>query len=141
MTARRHSLVAAMTLPFALVSGCRSQPGTASWYQNPGHLQALMSRPTETYHLVDVRTDVEYAGGHIPTAVNIPFDRIAEFPPADDPSSFIILYCASGKRSAAAFQTLLGLGYRRVVDFGPLSRWKGKLVTSYLSAKCPCEEL
>ena len=80
--------------------------------------------------LIDVRTIAEYAQRYIPTAVSIPYDTIAKYLPTTDTSALIIVYCASGKRSAAAKATLDKLGYTNVVDFGPVSRWKGALLTS-----------
>ena len=141
MTGRRDGMVVSIVLLALVLAGCRTQPVEPSWYENPNHLRALITRPTEPYRLVDVRTEAEYASGHIPTAMNIPYGMISEFPPTPDTSALIVLYCASGSRSAIARQNLEELGYRRIVDFGSLSRWKGKLVVSYLSSDCPCEKL
>ncbi len=114
--------------------GVQSQPS----YQDPDQLQSLISTRSETYYLVDVRTLQEYEQGHIPTAVNIPYDTIAAKPPTQDKAALIIVYCASGKRSAKAKQSLDGLGYLRVVDFGAVSRWKGSAVSGADPGDCPC---
>lgn len=98
-------------------------------YSDPDSLAALISGQEEPYFLVDVRTHSEYTAGHIPTAINIPLDEIGGRPPTTDTSALIIVYCASGHRSAAAAQTLAGMGYTRVVDFGAITRWRGSLVT------------
>jgi phage shock protein E len=61
--------------------------------------------------VLDVRTPEEYASGHVPGAVNIPYDqlpaRIAEVPRDRD----VVLYCRSGRRAALAAEVLAGQGY------------------------------
>jgi rhodanese-related sulfurtransferase len=101
---------------------------TAVSYAEPEALARLVAEKTEPYMLVDVRTPEEYAAGHIPTAINIPNTEIGRTPPAADKTALLIVYCASGRRSAAAAKVLTDLGYTRVVDFGGVSRWKGTLV-------------
>lgn len=74
--------------------------------------------------LVDVRSPGEFAGGHITGAINIPVDqlpnRIAEIGP---PDTAVVLYCASGMRSARAAAVLKAKGFAKVADIGPMSRW------------------
>jgi len=74
--------------------------------------------------LVDVRSPGEFAGGHIAGAINIPVDqlpaRIAEIGP---PTTPVVLYCASGMRSARAAGVLKSSGFAKVADLGPMSRW------------------
>ena len=76
--------------------------------------------------LVDVREEVEYIAGHAANAVLLPLDEISEttaaevIPARDTP---LILYCRTGKRSAAAAQKLLRLGYTAVYDVGGLAGW------------------
>ncbi len=96
-------------------------------YEDPAELQKLVEGKAEQYVLVDVRTRDEYAGGHIPTAVNVPHTEIGLKPPTRDQSALVIVYCRSGGRSAAAKQTLERLGYSRVVNFGGIPRYRGKL--------------
>lgn len=74
--------------------------------------------------VIDVRSKVEFFLGHLDGAVNIPVDRIAEALPAraDVPKNArILVYCASGGRSAQAAGILRHLGYSRVVDGGGLA--------------------
>ena len=70
--------------------------------------------------IVDVRTPDEFQDGAYPGAVNIPVSelgrRLAEVP-RNVP---IIVYCASGARSAAAAQFLRKSGYAEVVNAGGL---------------------
>lgn len=69
--------------------------------------------------VVDVRTPEEYAMGAYPGAVNIPLDeltaRVGEMGSKDRE---IILYCASGARSAYAQRFLAGEGFIRVTNGG-----------------------
>lgn len=74
--------------------------------------------------VLDVRSRLEFWLGHLDGAVNIPVDaledRLASHPEIT-PSSRILVYCASGARSAVAKGTLSRLGYRHVTDGGGLS--------------------
>lgn len=107
-------------------------------YSDPAQLAALLSERIEPHFLVDVRTPGEYRAGHIPTAINTPYDKIAANPPTADTAALIIIYCASGGRAAMATKTLKALGYRRVVDFGAIGRWKGQLRKGNDPGACPC---
>ena len=74
--------------------------------------------------VVDVRSHLEYWMGHLPGAVCIPVQKIAEeLPRRDDvkPGSRILVYCASGARSASATEILKSLGYTRVMDGGGIN--------------------
>ena len=71
--------------------------------------------------VIDVRTPAEYASGHIAGAINIPVERIGQdisTIKALGQGSTILLYCRSGRRSAAAADILNKQGYLHVVDGG-----------------------
>jgi rhodanese-related sulfurtransferase len=71
--------------------------------------------------VVDVRSKLEYWLGHLPGAVCIPVQELAEriaAQPGVTKSSRILVYCASGARSAQAAQLLRQLGYAKVTDAG-----------------------
>ena len=74
--------------------------------------------------VVDVRTADEFAAGHVPGAVNIPFDELprrhAEVGP---PSAPVLLYCRSGRRSSIATATLREKGFTRIYDLQAYDRW------------------
>jgi molybdopterin/thiamine biosynthesis adenylyltransferase/rhodanese-related sulfurtransferase len=78
--------------------------------------------------LVDVRETEEFAAGHIPGAKHVPRgyleSRIEGTIP--DRSQHLILYCASGNRSAYAARTLSeDLGYEHVESMrGGITLWK-----------------
>ena len=119
-------LVAAGGFYFIRSASAADKPGG---YTDPAALAKLVAEKTEPYVLVDVRTPEEYAAGHIPGAVNIPYDTIAGNPPAKDKNALVIVYCRSGNRSSIAKRTLDAQGFTRVEDFGAVGRWKGELVT------------
>ena len=72
--------------------------------------------------IVDVRTAEEYNEGHISGAINIPVDNISEI--TYDKDAKIIVYCASGVRSATAAKTLVDAGYTNIYNLdGGLINW------------------
>jgi molybdopterin/thiamine biosynthesis adenylyltransferase len=80
--------------------------------------------------IVDVRETEEFAAGHIPGARHVPRgyleSRIEGAVP--DRSQHLILYCASGNRSAFAARTLTeDLGYENVESMrGGITLWKDR---------------
>lgn len=93
----------------------------------PALRKALLDGP-ERCTLIDVRTPTEYRAGHIPTAINIPHDRIAKKPPKRPKDSLVVVYCRSGNRSSVARSHLLRHGFGRVANFGGVGKWDGPLV-------------
>ena len=71
--------------------------------------------------IVDVRSTDEFEEEHYPNAINIPVEqmqfRIDEF---GDKSKSIVVYCASGARSAYAARILKSVGYSDVMNAGGL---------------------
>ncbi len=70
--------------------------------------------------IVDVRTAGEFAGGAYPGAINVPLAELAgrlDRIPKDRP---VVVYCASGMRSASAARLLARAGYADVVNAGGL---------------------
>ncbi len=97
-------------------------------YRDPAALKALVEgADPSSFILVDVRTAEEFAEGHIPGSVNIPYERIGSTPPTDDKDALIIVYCRSGRRSAIAAEALKAAGYDSIVDFGGIDRYRGPL--------------
>jgi rhodanese-related sulfurtransferase len=74
--------------------------------------------------VIDVRSRLEFWLGHLPNAKCLPVQSIADAI-ADQKDvtkrSRILLYCASGARSASAAATLRALGYTHVTDGGAMS--------------------
>ena len=78
------------------------------------------------YILLDVRTEKEFAAGHIKGAILIPDYEIRlraekELP---DKAKTILVYCRSGRRSKLAARDLAELGYSDVLEFGGIIDWK-----------------
>jgi len=82
------------------------------------------------YVLLDVRTEAEFAEGHIPGAILIPYTELYERASygLPDRRARILVYCRSGRRSAEAAALLLSLGYTNVYDFGGIADWPYEVV-------------
>jgi sulfur-carrier protein adenylyltransferase/sulfurtransferase len=81
--------------------------------------------------LVDVRESTEWDAGHIPGAKHVPrayLESRIEGVAGGDRSQEIVLYCASGQRSALAAHTLKELlGYENVKSMtGGITLWKDR---------------
>ncbi len=80
--------------------------------------------------IIDVRTHAEFAAGHIEGAINLPLDHLG----TDihtikrlNPQSQILLYCRSGRRSAAAREILMQQGFSKVTDGGGMTALSAQL--------------
>ena len=73
--------------------------------------------------VVDVRTPEEFEGGAYPDAINIPLDELMERLEelGDNTAREIIVYCASGARSAYAQRSLTQVGYSNVKNGGGIA--------------------
>ena len=72
----------------------------------------------EGAQVVDVRSPGEFAGAHAEGSVNIPLDEITLRATELDPQKWVVVFCASGTRSALARRKLKGLGFGKVVNAG-----------------------
>lgn len=71
--------------------------------------------------IVDVRSPEEYADEHYANAVNIPVNELqSRLPELGDKASPLVLYCASGARSAYAARILQAAGFQHVANAGGL---------------------
>lgn len=74
--------------------------------------------------LVDVRSPAEFASGHLPNAVNLPVgdlrSRLSDVGSKERP---VVVYCASGMRSASAASLLRRNGFHEVYDLGAMAHW------------------
>jgi len=68
--------------------------------------------------IIDVRSPLEYASGHVEGSVNLPLDRFVEAYAAviQDKAKQVVVYCASGARSSQAVQFLMAQGYANAVN-------------------------
>ncbi len=90
----------------------------------PSELSARRASGTAPV-VIDVRTPEEYAAGHIPGALNIPFDQVADRISEVDAPNGVVLYCMIGPRARKGEIALLGAGYTRVLHLeGGLAAWQ-----------------
>ena len=68
----------------------------------PGQLHEMIASREAV--VVDVREPGEFAGGHIPGAINLPLSRFDAGQLPDCPNGTIVLNCAAGRRSAMALR-------------------------------------
>ncbi len=116
----RETLALLLAGALSLAVGCGTpSSGAGSGPMAPAEAHALVASGAT---LLDVRTPGEWAGGHIAGAVLVPVGeldaRLSEIP-RDHP---VVVYCASGVRSASATRTLLAAGFD-AHDLGGMSRW------------------
>lgn len=79
--------------------------------------------------LVDVRTQEEYASGHIKGSVNIPLNAISDIEEVvPDRQTPVFVYCRSGARSGRAAELLRQLGYLHVENIGGIISYGGEVV-------------
>lgn len=80
------------------------------------------------YTILDVRRPDEFAGGHIPGAVNIPNEEIGDNEPEElpDKDQIIYVYCRSGNRSRQAAEKLADMGYTGIIEIGGILDWTGE---------------
>jgi len=77
--------------------------------------------------ILDVRTPEEFASGHVPGALNVPHDQLAERLAGLglDPAAEVVVHCESGRRAVAAEMVLRDAGFVRVVDLeGDMKGWR-----------------
>lgn len=81
--------------------------------------------------LVDVRRADEYETAHIPSAINVPNESIADTQPdaLPDLDGTVVVYCRTGVRSKEAADKLVKMGYTDVRDMGGIADWPYATVT------------
>jgi len=116
--------ILALTLFAVGFIACSQEPAAESI--SASDLDALITSGNAPY-ILDVRTQKEFADGHIPGAVNIPHteleNRIAEL--SDQKNNTIVVHCRSGKRAATAEEILRRNGFSKVTDLeGHMLGWE-----------------
>lgn len=114
---------ALVALPFLILMGCTATDSKSSL--DPQAFQQALAAPG--VQLIDVRTPAEHAEGHIDGAVNLDWtggvldQRMATL----DKTKPVLLYCASGRRSAAAREAMTAAGFTDVKDLsGGITSWR-----------------
>ena len=114
--------IAGLLIALLALVGC----GQQAVYENITAQQAkeVMDRE-EGYVILDVRTEEEYAQGHIPGAILIPDYEIEQKAERilTDKNQMILVYCRSGRRSKNAAVSLQKLGYTDIREFGGIIDW------------------
>ena len=78
--------------------------------------------------LLDVRNTDEYAAGHIPGSINLPFSVISEAERRiPDKATPLFVYCLAGTRSSRAISALKPMGYTNLHNIGGIRSWHGTL--------------
>jgi len=113
-----------LTLVLLTLAGC--SPTTSNAPPQPAGASVVRS---EKLCVIDVRSDEEWAEGHIPNAIHLSVDvlrdRMAGAVP--DQQTPVVVYCAGGVRSARAARILTELGYQHVENLGGLDEARQKL--------------
>lgn len=102
-------------------------------YQNVecGELEQILSNGrAQEVGLIDVRTEMEHAGGHIPNSKNINLmspDFATKLDQLDKNKPYYV-YCASGNRSRTACSQMKRMGFENVynVRMGMMG-WAGEI--------------
>ena len=111
MNSKNHLLQAVVVVAASAVMpalGAADQP-------RPDAVQARALQQSGAL-FVDVRTDEEWAAGHLKMALHLPLDQVGEKAASllPDKTKAIVVYCRSGARAQKAAEILRGLGYAKV---------------------------
>ena len=134
----KRTLPMLLLLSFVL-TGCAASAtlSETNTYRQITMVEAVeLMEKEENYLILDVRTQQEYAAGHIPGAIVIPNENIGteEIAQLPDKDRLIMVYCRSGNRSKQASDKLVKLGYTNIVEFGGIIDWPGETVVGMESS-------
>ena len=122
--------MAALIMMPVMVSACGMGEQTPEGYENATvahtheHWQQGVASPVP-FMLLDVRTQEEYAEGHIAGAILIPVQVLAERLSEVPHDKQVYVYCHSGARSARASTLLARKGYTNIENMmGGIVAWK-----------------
>ena len=119
-------VLSALLCIFVFVGCNQKENAMKNTYEQITPVEAKEIMDTEkNYIILDVRTEEEFAQGHIEGAMLIPDDEIMEKAEGilTDKSQQILVYCRSGRRSKNAASQLVELGYTNVKEFGGIIDW------------------
>ena len=114
----------AASVPAAVPAASAPAPQVALPDMSQAALLEHQAKHADHLFVLDVRSPEEFREGHVPGAVNVPYDqiaaRIAEVPKDKD----VVLYCRSGRRAGIAADVLAANGYTRLSHLeGDMPAW------------------
>jgi rhodanese-related sulfurtransferase len=114
----------AASVPAAVPAANAPAPQFALPDMSQAALLEHQAKHADHLFVLDVRSPEEFREGHVPGAVNVPYDqiaaRIAEVPKDKD----VVLYCRSGRRAGIAADVLAANGYTRLSHLeGDMPAW------------------
>lgn len=74
--------------------------------------------------VLDVRSAEEFASGHVPGAVNVPYDQVAAHIDDLGPTREVVVYCERGPRALKAFAVLRDAGFTVRQLAGHMNGWR-----------------
>lgn len=93
----------------------------------PGALLERIQKKDPSVIILDVRSPEEFAAGHVPGAINIPYThlpaRISAMPSPTDKD--VVVYCEIGVRAEKAAASLRDNGFTRLMHLeGDMKQWR-----------------
>jgi len=90
-------------------------------------LKYLISQNQYDYTIIDLRRPEEFTRGHIPNALNIPYQQCLGYMPTENMFEKIYIYGRDRRSARKAARNLSSTGYFNVKYYGALRGWKGPL--------------
>jgi rhodanese-related sulfurtransferase len=85
--------------------------------------------------IVDVRTVQEFDTAHIPSALNVPLEQVKQAAASWNKDLPVVVYCATGARSAEAASILAAAGFRKVYNLEKgIVAWTGDVASGQNAA-------
>ena len=134
---KKHWVGAILTSCFLLLTACSAgkagpeQTGGQASTEEKGAYHKIDAKEAKrmmdegNVTVVDVRRAEEYAQKHIPGALLVPNETIAEeaAEKLPDKEAVYLVHCRTGVRSKQAAEKLIELGYQNIYDFGGIVDW------------------
>lgn len=118
-------IVAILIILILIVVYTKSSQKSVTLIANKSDFNELIKKDDTI--IIDVRTESEYNEGHIPKAINIPYNEL-ETKIKFDKDKEIVVYSQNDSRSHLATVVLENMGYTNIYE-GDISKYDGKLVT------------